>query len=672
MKIILIISCVLIFISICIFIIWYFTLPPQCGGNYTIKADCSKTCPENANKNENFFTNLITFYNQLADLQSKQKDGEIMQILSLEKNVKVYSGTFFFMTPELLQILPSDFGQNPISPYGVCNFSQNFIPCIQNVDKFCETLIDENTNANPTNIFVKEICSEMLSEVKENNECIFAVNDGNDNLQIDNNNIFNQLGTIGTFSLSNNQAIILKLSIPAKDLDLIYWSIIPYLADDLSKENICNPMYQIYFASLLQPLNNFRAMSITNGKKKSFDNISCILILSLNPSLSSFLGQKLEKLNVDFIYEMIIPTAQNSFPLQENLPNPNNITKKDTYFNNDTCRISLLLRVTPNPNQSNKNQMIQDYLYQNGRNDFELLFVEKENNLESQSVGFSSTVFPPILPPPFDEVKMFAKSFKTTRNKIMTDIGKYLFFTYKIPSRYNIVSITAPLFPSIRGGKIPYKGGYQAQQLGGNMLADNHDAQYRTSKAACLAEENEVLMAIGVNHSHIGNCFYNSISIVDVNRAYSYDSKAFSIMEIQKSNYYIYLAGRDASFLQNVKEKIQKIVPDIPIFTQYIRTGSSENFDIPACHYLSFVERIYLNMNISIDGKTLNLQDVVSEENPTPEMLKALDKISAPSLETMVEPQFYKITQNLPKFFIFIICFLIIVFIFSISLFFAR
>jgi hypothetical protein len=77
-------------------------------------------------------------------------------------------------------------------------------------------------------------------------------------------------------------------------------------------------------------------------------------------------------------------------------------------------------------------------------------------------------------------------------------------------------------------------------------------------------------------------------------------------------------------------------------------------------------------MNISIDGKTLNLQDVVSEENPTPEMLKALDKISAPSLETMIEPQFYKITQNLRKFFIFIICFLIIVFIFSISLFFTR
>lgn len=672
MKILLIIVSVLIFISIFVFILWYVTLSPQCGGNYTIKADCSKTCPENANKNENFFSNLITFYNQLADLQSKQKNGTIAQIFSSEKDIKVYNGTFFFMTPELLQILPSDFGQNPISPYGVCNFSQNFIPCIQNVDKFCDTLINENTNANPTNILVKEICSKMLSEVKENNNCIFAVNDGNENLQIDNNNIFNQLGTIGTFSLSNNQAIVLKLSIPAKNLDLLYWSIIPYLADDLSKENICNPMYQIYFASLLQPLNNFRAMSITNGKKKAFDNISCILILSLNPSLSSFLRQKLETLESDFIYEMIIPTARNSFPLQENLPNPNNITKQDTYFNNDTCRISLLLRVTPNPNTSNDYQMIQDYLYQNGRNDFELLLIEKEANLQSQSVGFSSSVFSPILSPPIDETKMFAKSFKSTRNKIMTDIGKYLFFTYKIPSRYNIVSITAPLFPSIRNGKIPYKGGFQAQQLGGNMLADNHDAQYRISKATCLAEKNEVMMTIGFNHSHIGNCFYNSISIVDVNRAYSYDSQTFSIMKKQKSNYYIYLASRDASFLQNVNEKIQKIVPDIPIFTQYIRTGSSENFNVPTCHYLSFVERIYINMNISIHGKTFNLQNILSEENPTSEMVEALDKISAPSLETMIEPQFYKITQNLPKFFILVICFLIIIFIFSISLFFAR
>ena len=671
MKIILIISCVLIFISIFVFVIWYFKLSPKCGGNYIIKANCSKNCPENPNKNKNFFTNLITFHNDLVESQNKQKNGAISEIFSSEKDVKVYQGTFFFMTPELLQILPSDFGQNPISPYGVCNFSENFIPCIHNVDAFCDTLVDENTNPYPADVLIKDILSDMMTDVKNNNKCIFTINDGNDKLQINNNNIFNQLGAIGTFSLTNNQAIVLKLSIPAKDLDLQYWSIIPYLADDLSKENICNPTYQIYFSSLLQPLNNFRAVTMTNGKKKAFDNISFIVILSVNQSLSSFLRQKLEASKSDFIYEMIIPTAPNSFPLQDNLPNPNNITKQDTYFDNDTCRLCLLLRVTPNP-ESKDYQIFQDYLNQKKRNDFELLLIEKEGNLESQRLGFSSSVFSPILPPPIDETEMFAKNFNSTTNKIMTDIGEYLFFVYNIPSRYNIVSITAPLFPSIRYGKHPYKGGFQAQQLGGNMLADNHDAQYRTSKPVCLAEENEVLMTIGINHSHVGNCFNNSISIVDVNRAYSYTSKDFSIMDKQKSNYYIYLASRDASFLQNVKEKIQKIVPDIPIFTQFIRTGSYENFDIPTCHYLTFVERIYINMNISSGGKTFNLQNILTEENLTSDVLEALNNISAPSIETMIKPQFFKITQNLPKFFILIVCFLIVIFIFSVSLFFVR
>jgi len=56
------------------------------------------------------------------------------------KSCKVIDGIFYFAPDPMLRLLPSDFGQNYITPYGLVSFGSSYMSCIENPFDFCQYL----------------------------------------------------------------------------------------------------------------------------------------------------------------------------------------------------------------------------------------------------------------------------------------------------------------------------------------------------------------------------------------------------------------------------------------------------------------------------------------------------------------------------------------------------
>lgn len=628
---------------------------PTCGANTDLSTLICKNLKEAPHSDPiSLFKNYITFLDYSQHLYDKQNAQASLQ--PLFSNFKIIPGEFGFAIPELLKLLPSDFGQNPITPYGILNFSIQYLPCISDFKSYCNYLVQENNPDVPGGV-VGEFCNYYFENLKKKynvSNCPFSITQKNPNVFIQNVDFFNQLGSLGTFSMDLNQVIILKVNIPAKDLNLFYWSFNLYVSETFTPNNICYPTQQINFASVCAPFNNYKCSGITS--KSPFDNVQGIITISLCQQSLDVISERVKDQPFDFRYDFKVPTAPNSFPVQKNLQNPNTLTSKNAYFDYKTQRLAVLFRMNDYPDSNDT--LLQNYIYQKNTNDFEMFMVDLETN-ESQSQGlYPFTAFPPIVLPPVNEFKVVQKTFRNALSYMDQMFSNNYFFVKNLSTRMNLVAITAPLYKNIiTNTNIPYQGGYQALQLAGNMQGDNRDAQYRSSQAVCLAEnKNEALIGVFVNHSLLKNCFYNSVSVTDLNKALGYDSFTFTVsQEIDPNlnqNIIIVIVGRNKTFLNFLEKEIQKKNKSSFVKQIHIETGSNENFNIPENHQVLLVERSYLNTNFEKDDQIYNYFDFFSiDENNNVKLksdvdLDRLQNITAPDLSYFIPPVFYKVRQD--------------------------
>lgn len=439
-----------------------------------------------------------------------------------------------------------------------------------------------------------------LQIIKDQNDCPFLINDNNPNLYISDKKFFNNIGLLGTFSLNFQQAILLKIKLPIKDLNLNYWSLNLYLADNLDPNLICHPYLNLNVASLVPPLNMFTSVGISGkkfnhltGEGELLENgfINFLVIICLNQNIGNELKTKFQT-QYDFIHIFGIPTLNGSMTIDSNLPNPNNLITNSALFNPNNQRLTMFMRLSPDPTQNDQtffNSFIKD---KNGQY-FQTLLISFNNN------NYSITKYPKINYPlminatinEYNNINSFKNIIKSIRNN--------LFLAYRIKKlqlRNSTLNIFGPKFKNVINTLQSYKGGWQSIQLAGNAQGDNYDAQYRLSESVCL-QKKDVMFCVCVNHSYYDNSLYNSINLVDLNRGSGI--VAFNLNNNYKDDYYIVLFGRYMESINIFENKLK--LSNIKVFKYYIDTN-----EIPLCHHLLMVERTYLNINyVSIDRKNI-------------------------------------------------------------------
>lgn len=630
---------------------------PYCGGYLNMK-DIPK-CKANdcADINNDFAMNLAIVIELLLEIYINTPNTFLNQIKQLYPLAKVYKGIFYFAPFELLKILPSDFGQNKSTPYGIISFFYNYISCISDIQEFCSL----NLKNNPKLI---SFCNS-LQLIKEKNECPFLINDNNPDLYISDKKFFNNIGLLGTFSLNFQQAILLKIKLPIKDLNLNYWSLNLYLADNLDPNLICHPYLNLNVASLVPPLNMFTSVGISRkkfnpltGEGELLENgfLNFLVIICLNQNIGNELKTKFQT-QYDFIHIFGIPTLNGSMTIDSNLPNPNNLITNSALFNPNNQRLTMFMRLSPDPTQNDQtffNSFIKD---KSGQYFQTLLISFNDNNYSI--VKYPKINYPLMINSTTNEYNNI-NSFKN----IIKNIRNNLFLTYRIKKlqlRNSTLNIFGPKFKNVINTLQSYKGGWQSIQLAGNAQGDNYDAQYRLSESVCL-QKKDVMFCVCVNHSYYDNSLYNSINLVDLNKGSGI--VAFNLNNNYKDDYYIVLFGRDMESINIFENKLK--LNNIKIFKYYIDTN-----EIPLCHHLLMVERTYLNINyLSIDRKNIySLYNLFGNnfkqfnKNQKDDEWNSLINVVAPNLDYLIPPNYYIISpiSNITYFIVgIIITFLIL------------
>ena len=581
---------------------------------------------------------------------------------------KIYQGSLFFAIPPLLKLLASDFGQNELTPYGIISFSDMYLKsCISNSAEFCRKVAKGNE-------LVSVLCQQYLTHLsKESEGCPFHVTDSNKNLQIQDVGFFNLIGSLGTFSLLPSQCLVVYYDFPVGLLPLNYWSFNLYLADRLEQKT-CSPYRQTYLASLTPPLNCFMTPALAGKKFNPItgkgdlvtpSRIRFYMIVSLNESVAQkivdFIQQTSTSLPYDFIHVFHVPTGPHSMVLDPNLPNPNKIDESRSLYNPETDRLSLFLRLSPDPSKDYEH-MLKQYIYSDEpftKNACEVCLVDLENVIPESKLNLSQTKYqqPTYINPIFNEKANFSSTF----HKFISSFSSSLYWNdmsvAKLPLRNSVLNIFAPLFPSILDTSKPYLGGWQAVQLAGCAQGDNPDTQYRLSGSVCLSK-NDVMISVAVNHSKFGNCLYNNINVVDINKAYSISSTTLTKEIVD--DIYIIVIGRNASLVDHVKNILNdaskrfQTIAQIGIYPITMKTGPSFENGVPMCHQVLMVERVYVNMqypSTQFEHVEYNLQEVFGEflqdvllENENKDSWKSLVNVCAPLVDTLVPPKFYKVS----------------------------
>lgn len=573
----------------------------------------------------------------------------------------IYAGTMIFAINPLLKLLPSDFGQNEQTPYGVMSFFPVYMSsCIDNEEHFCSYLAKGHPGS-------YQFCKNLLDKyIDPNKKCPFQVNSKNPNLYISDVNFFDLVGTLGTFSLTKQQIVVTYYDFPVSQLNLNYWSFTLYMADRLSKEK-CMPFRQTYLASLLQPLNCFTAVSNSKKKFNPFTgrgdliqqgHIRFYVIVSLNQKLTSIVQAFLESRNdSDFIHVFQIPTYMSIDP---SLPNPNNLTTKDLLYNPETDRLCMFLRLSPPPNVSETDQaLLNAYIHYRPpfQNSLELCMLDFGDNapMDDTIIDYKA---PPYINPPFLENPNLISIHDNLRYTLSSNIYNNEFNFIKLQSRYTLLNIFSPLTSSIlKTTTHDYQGGWQAIQMAGNAQGDNPDAQYRLSQGTCLSHDN-VMIAVAVNHAYYGNSIYNNINIIDLNKAYSFYAVALNA-EIDQE-YYVVITGRNQGLLDKVHDIIassmSRQLPNTKIgyYKKYIKTDSSVYNGVPLCHQIIMAERIYVNpqypsiKNPSILYNLKNVfgnsfHDILNTSSEYDDMWDSMVNTNGPSVDTLIPPLYLKL-----------------------------
>jgi len=602
---------------------------------------------------------------------SRQASNEPMLRTSLETLGKVYPGMLLFAVPDLLRLLPSNFGQNYTTPYGMISFYQSFPPCISNLSGFCEYL----TRGTPGVDAV--VCDAYLRSLSAGKTCPFALTDRTPTAWIDDVHFFNALGMLGAFSLAPHQAVVFYTDLPVADLGLNYWSYVLYLADNLDPNNECGPRQQINFASLSSALNMFAAVGISGKRFNPLTaasgtvepgHVKFYTVVALDSTVADSVVHHLEAsapYPADFVHVLPVPAGPNATHLDPTLENPNGLTTQDPAYDPATQRLACFLRLSPSPHATDaQTTRLQDYIFARGSYTHmsEVVLVDTSTQHDLQHTEAPLSLFglsplSPMIPPPVNELVLSKKGFRDVSRLF---VHRLRFTGYSVASlqvRNSTLNVFAPLYRNVLFTKNPYLGGFQAIQLAGNGLGDNPDAQYRLSQSACL-QDSDVMVAFCVHHAALGNCLYNSVNVLDTNRAYGYGAVVLDASS--PVPYYMVLVGRNLGVLNQVEARIREglgnRVHDISIHKIPLRTGPSENGDIPRCHQVLLVERVYVNLSYASSKDTtttFHLTDLFGPSLDTllvdsvpDEAWESLQNTTGPTNDTLVAPLFWKISYS--------------------------
>ena len=569
----------------------------------------------------------------------------------------------------MLKLLASDFGQNELTPYGIVSFAPLYLSeCITDVSGFCETVFKKETS-----VLSRTLCETFLEANRrrrrrilqdDGTTCPFHVTDANPNLSIDDVGFFNLIGSLGTFSLSSSQCLVLYYDLPVGSLPLDYWSFNLYLADRLS-DDVCKPYRQTYLASLAPPLNCFMTPSIANkkfnpltgqGDVVSPTRLRFSILVSLNPAITTSVKESLmskkDMLPFDFIHVFGVPTGEGSMVLDSSFPNPNGMTEQTAMFNPETDRLSLFLRLSPDPQRPEEMALRNFTRFQDpfDKNFCQVCLVDLMDSKVKQETYYPY-VQPTYITTVVNEKERLGERFTDILDSFRSFMYRSSFSWSRLPLRNSILNIFAPLYSSVLNTTKPYLGGWQAIQLAGIAQGDNPDTQYRLSGVVCLSST-DVMVAVATNHARLDNCLYNNINIVDVNKAYSIASITLT-RETTEAEVYMVVAGRDKAMVDRVMKTVRPL--NIPCFPVYILTAPSIDNGVPMCHQLVMIERVYVNMqypsssNAPSSTVVHNLHTVFGENlrdvmyDAPDDAWKSLTNVVAPRLDTLIAPVFYKV-----------------------------
>ena len=599
---------------------------------------------------------------------SQQASDEPKLGTSLSALGKVYPGMLLFAVPDLLRLLPSNFGQNYTTPYGMISFYQSFPPCISNPSGFCEYL----THGTPGVGAV--VCDAYLRFLSAGKTCPFPLTETTPTAWIDDVNFFNALGMLGAFSLAPHQAVVFYTDLPVADLGLNYWSYVLYLADNLDPDNECGPRQQINFASLSSALNMFAAVGVSGKRFNPLTaasgtvqpgHVKFYTVVALDSTVAANVVRQLEAsapYPADFVHVLPVPAGPGSTRLDPTLENPNGLTTQDPAYNPTTQRLACFLRLSPSPHATDaQSARLQDYIFARGSytrmSEVVLLETTTQGTTEAPLSLFGLSPLAPMVAPPINELVSSKQGFRDVSRLFVHRLRSTGYSVASLTVRNSTLNVFAPLYRNVLFTKNPYLGGFQAIQLAGNGLGDNPDAQYRLSQSACLLDS-DVLVAFCVNHAALGNCLYNSVNVLDTNRAYGYGAVVLDASSPQP--YYMVLVGRSLSVLNQAEARIRQglgnRVHDVSIHKIPLRTGPSENGDIPRCHQLLLVERVYVNLSYASTKDTTTTfrltdlfgpsLDSLLEDGAPDEAWESLRNTTGPTNDTLVAPLFWKMSYS--------------------------
>lgn len=554
--------------------------------------------------------------------------------LFLEHDMTVYKGIFYFLLKPFLTILPTDFGQNYVTPYGTPSFFADYISCIPETELVCKDLIGDPNALDVCKRYFKDVNARFANPI---------LNCPIENTSLYSNPLYVELGLLGAMTITPTQAIVIHGVIPS-DIGLKYWSFIPYLADRYENSDKCNPYNHIYFCSLTDPFNIF-----THYTK---DDLRFAIIISINPQVSDAIHQLLRDRfsDIEYIHRFDIPSGSNSMIIEPSLINPNNIQEQDRAFNYKTDRLALLFRM----NVINPNSPVFEKFKLNPH--FETYCVDLGNSAITEQ--FFDGIHPALKQPyPLYTDESFLQS---KRDGIQGLIKSSFSRDYNVVNVHifkSLLSTFAPLNHRVYFNEFTYKNGRQAIQMASNANGDNPDAWYKISQPQCLSMD-DILLCICVNHTALMNSVYCNINVLDkqMGRGIASIEIFEDDVDLLKYPFYAVIVSRNSVLLQQIKNTLHDLFEhDIFIYDYYIETGDTMNWNVPMCHQILFIERTYLNTNIPDSDGTLKYYREVTDTSLWSQMTR-------PDGNATVDPIFIKLTKrNYNLWYIIIIILIILI-----------
>lgn len=498
----------------------------------------------------------------------------------LAEHISQNGGRLLFASPQLLDILPNDFSQNQLTPYGFVSFAADHLASMPAAVR--QVYLEHCTAADRKSL-AKTFAAFPTGLTSHPRPARFA--------SLAEQAMYDVYGVLGANSLARDEGYVLHGILPLASVPVHYFSFVLYLADRYNTSYGCNPVDHTFFASILPPFNLFHLPT-----RLRHQDVRFAILIAHTPDVMDALRATLPP--VDVVHTFALPGTP--FPVDPQAPNPNQLTVNRAVFRPETDRWSVLFRIAPKDVHAPayraflRNPKIHGY-----RRRFSVMdapFVYRN-------------AFPPVLPP----LTFFSPTwFDALQNQVDAVLQKQNVHVETVDVLPSITCIFAPHDKRTQEGFYPYTNGLLAIQTAGNALGDNPDCWYKFSKASCLTTDKDMLIVLAVNHAAMDNAIYCNLNVNDVEKSRSVSNCTFVRPDApadRKPNgaFYLALIGRDRATLTRQANTLkQGIAARLPLEIVPLFLAPT---DVPIDHHVSVVERVYVNPSVFWNGSQRPFED---------------------------------------------------------------